>query len=41
VFVRPAPATTAERIEKKRPAPSADIADTAPDEPFSPERLAA
>ena len=41
VFVRPAPATTAERIEKKRPAPSADIADTAPDDPFSPERLAA
>jgi hypothetical protein len=25
-----------ERIEKKRPAPSADIADTAPDEPFAP-----
>ena len=29
------------RIEKKRPAPSADIADMASDEPFSPERLAA
>ena len=29
------------QIEKKRPAPSADIADTAPDEPFAPERLAA
>jgi hypothetical protein len=29
------------RIEKKRPAPSADIAGTAPDEPFAPERLAA
>ena len=28
-------------IAKKRPAPSADIADTAPDEPFAPERLAA
>ena len=29
------------RIEKKRPGPSADIAGTAPDEPFAPERLAA
>jgi hypothetical protein len=29
------------RIEKKRPAPSADIARTAPDEPYAPERLAA
>jgi len=29
------------RIEKKRPSPSADIADMAPDEPFSFERLAA
>jgi hypothetical protein len=27
--------------EKKRSAPSADIADTAPDAPFVPERLAA
>jgi len=29
------------QIEKKRPAPSADIVDTAPDEPFAPRRLAA
>jgi 3'-phosphoadenosine 5'-phosphosulfate sulfotransferase (PAPS reductase)/FAD synthetase len=29
------------RIEKKRPAPLADLAGTAPDEPFAPERLAA
>ena len=29
------------QIEKKRRAPSAEIADTAPDEPFVPERLAA
>jgi hypothetical protein len=29
------------RIEKKRPSPSADIADMAPDEPFSFERVAA
>ena len=29
------------QIEKKRRAPSADIADTAPDAPFVPERLAA
>src|SRR2546421_7314191 len=29
------------RIAKKRPAPSADIADTARDEPFAPEHLAA
>jgi hypothetical protein len=29
------------RIEKKRPAPSIDIAGTAPDEPFAPQRLAA
>ena len=29
------------RIEKKRHSPSADIADMAPDEPFSFERLAA
>ena len=29
------------RIEKKRPSPSADIADMAPDEPFSFERLTA
>jgi hypothetical protein len=29
------------QIEKKRPALSADIADTAPDEPICPERLAA
>src|SRR6266550_911733 len=29
------------QIEKKRPAPAADIADTAPDEPFASERLAA
>jgi hypothetical protein len=27
------------KIEKKRPASSADIADTAPDEPFVPESL--
>jgi hypothetical protein len=29
------------RIAKKRPAPSMDIGDTVPDEPFTPERLAA
>jgi hypothetical protein len=29
------------RIEKKRPAPLAGLAGTAPDEPFAPERLAA
>jgi hypothetical protein len=29
------------QIEKKRPALSADSADTAPGEPFAPERLAA
>jgi hypothetical protein len=29
------------QIAKKRPTPSADIADTAPDEQFAPERLAA
>ena len=29
------------QIAKKRPAPSADIADTVPDEPFAPTRLAA
>src|SRR5437762_7262086 len=29
------------RIEKRRPAPSADLAGTAPDELFAPERLAA
>ena len=29
------------RIEKKRPAPLADLAGTAPDEPFAPDRLAA
>jgi hypothetical protein len=29
------------RIAKKRPARSVDTADTAPDEPFAPERLAA
>ena len=29
------------QIEKKRPAQSAGTADTAPDEPFAPERLAA
>ena len=28
------------QIEKKRPAPSTDIVDTAPDEPFAPRRLA-
>ena len=28
-------------LKKKRPAPSADIVDTAPDEPFAPRRLAA
>jgi len=29
------------QIEKTRPAPPADIADTAPERPFTPERLAA
>ena len=29
------------QIEKKRAAPAADIGETAPDEPFAPERLAA
>jgi hypothetical protein len=29
------------QIEKKRHAPAADVAETAPDEPFAPERLAA
>jgi hypothetical protein len=29
------------QIEKKRAAPAADIVETAPDEPFAPERLAA
>jgi hypothetical protein len=29
------------QIGKKRPAPSADIVDTASDEPFAPRRLAA
>jgi hypothetical protein len=29
------------KIEKKRPAPSADIPDTGPDDPFVPKRLAA
>jgi hypothetical protein len=29
------------QIEKKRAAPSSDILETAPDEPFAPERLAA
>jgi hypothetical protein len=29
------------KIEKKRPASSADVGETAPDQPFAPERLAA
>ena len=29
------------QIEKKRAAPAADIGETAPDDPFAPERLAA
>jgi hypothetical protein len=29
------------QIEKKRPAPAADTVETAPDQPFDPERLAA